>query len=61
MNRHERAALARGAVAVTLGFVPFAALGYWVSWWLAGGLFAAGVVSAGWWFIRSTPAQMRPW
>jgi hypothetical protein len=53
VNRHERAALARGAVAVTLGFVPFAALGYWVSWWLAGGLFAAGVVGAGWWVLRS--------
>lgn len=53
MNRHERAALARGTVCVVLGFLPFAAVGYFAGWWLVDGLFAAGVVGAGVWWLRS--------
>jgi hypothetical protein len=59
MNRHEYAALARGTGAVTLGLLPFAALGYFGSWWLTGGLFAAGVGAAGVWLTRF-PEGPRP-
>lgn len=53
MNRHEWAALARGTVYVVLGFVPFLAIGWLGSWWLAGVLLVAGVVGAGCWWLRS--------
>jgi hypothetical protein len=61
VNRDELAALARGAVAVTLGALPFAAIGLWVSWWLAGGVLVASAAAAGWWALRRLPARWMPW
>ncbi len=52
MRGDEYDALCLCVGTLALAAVPFAALGWWVSWWLAGGLFSAGVAGAVWWISR---------
>ena len=64
MNRDQLAATARGAGAVTAGAAPFVAIGWLVSWWLAGGIVLAIVALALgslWWLSRRLPSRWMPW
>lgn len=53
MNRGVLVALARGIGCVALGALPFAAIGYFGSWWIVGGLVAVGAAVAAVYWMRS--------
>lgn len=60
MNRYDIAATARGVVTGAAGLSPFLALGWLVSWPLAGAVLVAACAATWWWVVRRMPLG-RPW
>jgi hypothetical protein len=61
LGDHVTALFLGGPVrAIAWGVVMFVVLGLAAGWWIAGGLFAAGVVGAWVWLTR-IPWKARPW
>lgn len=56
MTHDQLTAYARAAVTLTLGVLPFLAIGYWGSWPIAGAVYAVGAAAA-WWFVT----RLRLW
>lgn len=60
VNRHQWAALARGALSVLVGALILGAIGYWLGWWFVGAIAIAGIGYTCRWAVRLPWTWGRP-